>query len=256
MKKIKTRHVYNLKSDPVDHRDYVMVEPPRLGPLPLSVDLRAGMPPVYDQTQLGSCTAQALAAALDYAHKKSTGKDFFNPSRLFIYYNERMMEGNPGEDSGACLRDGIKSVNEQGACAETTWPYVISQFALKPPPAAYTEAENFQAVSYQRVPLFPTMIKSVLASGTPFVVGITVYESFESTEVASTGIVPMPDTQREKCLGKHAVICCGYDDTKQLFLFRNSWGTAWGQSGNFWLPYQFVVNPGLTADAWAINQAE
>jgi C1A family cysteine protease len=181
---------------------------------------------------------------------------FFGPSRLFIYFNERVMLGTVAEDSGACIRDGIKSVNRDGACKETTWPYDISKFMVKPDGGCYTEAELFQAVSYQRVPILPMMFKAALAAGYPIAFGIMVYESFESEGVAKTGVVPMPDTKREQCLGGHAVCAVGYDDAEQSFIVRNSWGEEWGDKGHFYLPYAFVANARLTSDAWAISKAE
>jgi len=252
-----SQHIYNLQKDPPDQRDAVMMTPMVPGVvLPKSVDLRPKCPPIYDQGQLGSCTANAIGAALDTLHGATDGGVFFMPSRLFIYFGERDMEGTIDQDAGACIRDGIKFVNRDGACKETTWPYDISKFTLRPTEAAYAEAQNYQAVSYKRVPLVPLMFKSVLASGYPVVLGISVYSSFESEAVASTGVVPMPDVRNEQLLGGHAVCVVGYDDDKKAFLVRNSWGAQWGYVGHFWLPYAFVANPNLSSDAWAILKAE
>jgi C1A family cysteine protease len=248
------KHIYNLHRDPPDRRDHIMPYPLRVF-VPDSVDLRPHCSPIYDQGQLGSCSANAIGGALDFMHHMADGT-FFGPSRLFIYFNERTLEGTIPDDAGACLRDGIKSVNAQGACTETTWPYDVTQFAVTPPQSAYIEAQNFQAISYRRVPLFLPMVKSALAVGLPVVIGIQIYDSFESDAVAQTGNVPMPDTQAEQLLGGHAVCIVGYDDATQTFLVRNSWGAAWGDAGHFHLPYAFVANPTLTSDAWAISKAE
>jgi len=252
------KHIYNLRRDPPDSRDRIMLAMPFKGILPKSVDFRADCPPIYDQGTLGSCTANAIGAALDIMHNIANGitDGFFGPSRLFIYYNERVMEGTVSEDAGACIRDGIKSVNRDGACKETTWPYDVSKFAVKPDGGCYAEAELFQAVGYQRVPVLPLMFKSALAAGYPIAFGIQVYASFESDEVAKTGAVPMPDTRNEQLLGGHAVCAVGYDDAKQAFIIRNSWGESWGDKGYFYLPYAFVANARLTSDAWAISKAE
>ncbi len=94
--------------------------------LPSVVDLRSKFPPAYDQGELGSCTANAIAGAIQFGRRKHKQKPDFIPSRLFIYYNERAMEGTVSVDSGAQIRDGIKSVVKQGACSEKTWPYQIS----------------------------------------------------------------------------------------------------------------------------------
>ena len=65
-----------------------------------NVDLRSACPPVYDQGQLGSCTANGIAAAIGFDQMKQGVGDVFTPSRLFIYYNERVMEGTVQSDAG------------------------------------------------------------------------------------------------------------------------------------------------------------
>src|ERR1041385_1520360 len=172
-----------------DARDHLYSAPlPALLTLPPSADLRSACPPVLDQGQLGSCTANAIANAHFFDQKKEGAGKPFPPSRLFIYYNERVMEHAASQDSGAMIRDGIKSIAKQGVCAEPDWPYVISRFAEKPSAVCYAKALDHQAISYQRVLQNLTQMKGCLASGYPFVFGFTVYESFESDAVARTGI--------------------------------------------------------------------
>ena len=150
----------------------------------------------------------SVGAILEFNELKEKEKDAATPSRLFIYYNERVMEGTVREDSGAEIRDGIKSVAQLGAPPESFWPYDITKFAKKPPAKAYTEARKHQAVRYARVVQDATAIQNVLASGYPISSGFTVYSSFES-KVGKNGIVPMPQPQ-EKSLGGHAVVAVGY----------------------------------------------
>ncbi len=253
-----SKHIYNLKKDRVDERDRVWEAPPLTGiVLPSSVDLSGKCPPVYDQGNLGSCTAQAIGALLDMIHVQSTGEDFFTPSRLFIYYFERELMGTINEDSGASIRDGIKVTVKKGACPETMHPYDISRFTEKPSDDAIEAALDFQALEYNRIFLNSLrLIKRTLAAGYPIVCGIMVYESFESEEVEETGIVPMPDTVKEDLLGGHAVMIVGYDDESETFLVRNSWGDEWGNDGYFTLPYAFVKDAFLTSDMWVIKEAE
>ena len=170
-------HIYNLKKDTADHRDHFLLGP--LGDafnLPKNVDLREKCPPIYDQKNTGSCTGNGIGAILDVLHFAKK-KEFFGPSRLFIYWFERFLEGTIDEDAGASIRNGIKVVNKYGACKETTWAYDESKFRDKPSDAAIAEALNYQAISYKRVPLVLFMLKSVLAKGFPIVCGIKVYES-------------------------------------------------------------------------------
>ncbi|MCW2639466.1 MAG: papain cysteine protease family protein, partial [Dactylosporangium sp.] len=177
----------------------------------------------------------------------------FMPSRLFIYYNERVILHTVDSDSGAMIRDGIKSVSKQGVCAETSWPYDISTFTHQPPKACYDEALGNRATSYQRVPRTLGQLKGCLAHGYPIVFGFSVYESFETREVAQTGVVPMPQAD-EQALGGHAVLAVGYDDASGRFLVRNSWGSGWGQDGYFTMPYAYLTERSLSSDFWAILQ--
>lgn len=247
---------YGWIPDLPDRRDYMFAAAPAtVAALPPRTDLRAGCPSVYDQGDLGSCTAQAIAAAVQFDQVKQAQSDTFTPSRLFIYYNERAIEGTVDEDSGAMLRDGIKSVAKQGAPHETIWPYVIPKFRTRPPAAAYRDGERHQAVRYQRVPRALDQFRGCLAAGFPFVFGFSAYESFESRAVAGTGILPLP-RMREALLGGHAVLAVGYDDDSERFLARNSWGRRWGLGGYFTLPYEYLLDAGLSDDFWTIRLME
>jgi len=242
---------YGWLPDLPDQRDFLYAAPtPFQRNLPTSIDLSKKCPPVYDQGQLGSCTANAIAAAIEFTNKKK-----FVPSRLFIYYNERAMEGTILSDSGAQIRDGIKTVATQGAPPEKDWPYVIGQFSQKPPMNAYTDAKADLITLYQRVIQNLNTMQGCLASGFPFVFGFTVYESFEGPQVAKTGIVSMPAVN-EKTVGGHAVMAVGYDDKKREFLVRNSWGSDWGLKGYFKMPYAYLTDPKLASDFWTIRTAE
>ena len=248
---------YGWVPDLPDARDHLFAAPPRyLTDLPTTLDLRDQCPKeIYDQGQLGSCTATAIGAAFEFDLLKQGLTDFM-PSRLFIYYNERSMEGTVDTDSGAMIRDGIKTVSKEGVCAETSWPYDITTFTEKPSDTCYQEAQRHQVTGYQRVPRVLNQLKGCLASGLPFVFGFSVYDSFESQEVARTGVVPMPDTATEQLLGGHAVLAVGYDDADQRFVVRNSWGEGWGDGGYFTMPYAYLTERSLASDFWAIVQVE
>ncbi len=246
---------YGWNPDLPDGRDLMYAAPPEVvTALPPKVDLRPECPEVYDQGQLGSCTANAIGAALEFDQMKQK-EQAFTPSRLFIYYNERDIEGTVSSDSGAQIRDGVKSVNQQGAPPETDWAYDISKFADKPPQQAYDHGKQHQAILYQRLTPTLSQLKGCLASGFPFVFGFVVYESFESQEVAKSGEAPMPRAG-EKQLGGHAVLAVGYDEDQQRFIIRNSWGTTWGMEGYFTLPYPYLVQGTLSSDFWTIRSVE
>lgn len=233
--------------DKIDARDYKF---PQLTPTPKAkFDLRPNDIPIFDQGELGSCTANAIAAAYEFDLKKN-GFKLFVPSRLFIYYNERAMEGTINYDSGAYIRDGIKSINSIGACNESFWPYVTNKFRTQPTANCYTDAAKHKSVLYQQVTRDLVQMKSVLANGLPFTVGFLVFSSF--LNINGTGIMTMPRVH-EQILGGHAVLCVGYDDVKGTFIMRNSWGTGWGDHGYFYMPYQYLTTSSLSNDFWVIN---
>jgi C1A family cysteine protease len=238
-----------------DNRDRYWLAPPLASAqLPPTVDLRPQCPPVYDQGQLGSCTANAIAGAVQFDEIRSGIAPTWTPSRLFIYYNERAAEGTVSWDSGAQLRDGIKVIGSLGVCPESDWPYDIAKFAEKPPAQAYDDAVHDRVGSYQRIAQSLVQLKTCVASRFTFIFGFTVFSSFESSEVASTGVVPLPQPS-ETIIGGHAVVCVGYSDARQAFIIRNSWGTAWGESGYGFMPYAYLLDAGLAADFWTIQAA-
>jgi C1A family cysteine protease len=247
---------YGWNRDLPDGRDFMYAAPEEvLAKLPEKIDLRPQCPPVYDQGQLGSCTANAIGGALEFDQIKQSKPNPFTPSRLFIYYNERVIEHSVESDSGAQIRDGVKSVNKLGAPPETDWPYDITKFRDKPPQQAFAGGSENQAILYKR--LTPTLgqLKGCLASGYPFVFGFTVYDSFESPEMAKSGHLQMP-TANEQQVGGHAVLAVGYDESQQAFTIRNSWGPDWGLAGYFTMPYPYLLQGTLASDFWTIRAVE
>ena len=250
-----------------DHRDLVYSAPMQhLHKLPPSVDLRPQISfAPYDQGRIGSCTGNAIAGAIQFDRAKIGNTPDFTPSRLFIYYNERAMEHTVPVDAGARIRDGIKSVAKQGACKEATWTYddtpadqqtqmfaADAKPATKPPAGAYHEAEVYRAVSYLRVqPSLPQM-KGCLAEGFPFVLGFTVYNSMWDANDNPVTVLPMPSGV-DFVAGGHAVLVVGYDDAKQWFIIRNSWGPNVQDHGHFYMPYAYAVGSGLASDFWTVR---
>jgi C1A family cysteine protease len=231
-----------------------------------SVDLRHLCPPVYDQGQTNSCTANAIAAAYQIDEIKEKESSPFTPSRLFIYYNERVIEGDPTKDEGAFIQHGIQSINTVGVCPEvlvpgTTkdecWPFVENQVLTKPHPGCFTFAETHKSISYHRVAQTIGQLKQTLINGFPVVFGFQVYPEFESDACAETGLLKMPGPG-EKCVGCHAVLMVGYDDNKKVgqhtgaFTVRNSWGEDWGDKGYFYMAYEYVTDPNLANDFWVV----
>jgi C1A family cysteine protease len=254
-KKAKSRKsCYGWKPDVPDRRDllYGAVRPVP-AELPPSADLRPLCPPVENQGSLNSCTGNALAGALEFLENKDQ-VPFEDLSRLFIYYNERALEGSVRSDDGASIRDGIKTLVKQGVCSEKNWPYIEAKWAAKPTPVCYRQALQHQITSYSRLHTVDEM-RACLGEGYPFVFGFAVYGTFESQEVAKTGILEMPGTT-ERLVGGHAVLAVGYDDAQKRFLVRNSWGETWGMKGYFTMPYDYLANRDLSDDFWTIRRGE
>jgi C1A family cysteine protease len=244
---------YGWRPDHPDHRDLVYGAPPLIAfhELPRKVDLRDACPPIQDQGNTQSCTGHMLAFLIHYDRLKE-GLEDLPPSRLFPYYNARVTEGSESIDNGAAIRDLIKSVNRQGYCDESLWPFDTKMVTVKPADAAYEQAFGRKISKYERVGQSADLIRSVLAHGRPVGFGVSVFESFESPATASTGIIPMPG-KNEGFLGGHAIAIVGYDDDEKVFGFRNSYGIKWGLSGYGTLPYNYVLNPDLANGFWAID---
>jgi C1A family cysteine protease len=237
-----------------DYRDRLysaIAKPP--AELPPLVDLRKVFSPVEDQGSMNSCMANAIVGVLEFLENKNN-KPFVDLSRLFVYYNERVIENSVDSDQGAFIRDGIKTIVKQGVCAESRWPYSKSKLYSKPPVACYREGADHQVTSYHRIVTFHEM-RQCLAEGYPFVFGFTVYSAFMSKEVKKSGILNLPQTG-ETVEGGHAVVAVGYDDAQKRFLVRNSWGSDWGMKGYYTMPYDYLSDRNLSDDFWTVRQAE
>jgi C1A family cysteine protease len=247
------------RRDTLDFRDHLFTVPQMLVPatLPLVVDMRSRMPGIYDQGQLSSCTGNAIAAAIEYLQRTGRRREYV-PSRLFIYYNERVMENSVASDAGAEIRDGIKSVVKVGVCPEspypgrTVWPYNEQAVFARPLEDCYKDAATDLVKGYARVEQSVAALEQCLATGFPIVFGAALYESFGTEAVARSGMIPLPQTS-EKLSGGHAILLCGYFHNDRHFIVRNSWGKEWGQHGYCLMPYSYITSPDLCGDFWAIR---
>lgn len=246
-----TKRSYGWKPDIPDFRDFRYGAISKAVALPAKVDLRKTCSPVEDQGQLGSCVGNSVVGCLEFLQKKNT-ESVTDLSRLFAYYNARLLDNTTQLDCGAYIRSGIKGLAKYGVCTETQWPYIISKFAKKPTTKCYTAAKKKALISYHRIENLNDML-SCLADGYPFVFGFAVYDYFESATMARTGILKMP-TANEQMLGGHAVMAVGYDQTKKRILVRNSWGVNWGLKGYFWMPYDYINSRDLADDMWTIRK--
>ena len=257
---------YGWRRDTPDNRDLKAAHPEPVNgvmpELPESFSLRSLCPPPYDQKQLGACVSNALAFAVDFQRAKQGLPPLAPPSRLFIYFNGRSVErgvAHEGEtsdelaDTGLMVRDGIKSVVAYGVCPESAWPYDPTMLRARPPAACYTDAVTHKTLKYQLVLQTVYGLKYQLAiKKIPVVFGFNVYKNFESQKTAETGIMDMPKPW-SRVIGGHCVALTGYDNARNAFEVRNSWGPDWGDHGYFWMPYDFAEDPDLADDFWEIT---
>lgn len=239
---------YHWKPDKPDSRDYKYTVTNKAQAN--TIDLRQYCSPIEDQGNLGSCTGQATAGAIELLNKRA-GKQT-DVSRLFIYYYERLLEGTVNYDSGAYIRDGIKAGYTYGAPLESLWPYDISKFRNRPSVQAINDGVRRKVTLYQRIDNHNGCLDA-LNNGYPVIIGFNVYSSFEGATVARTGVMPYPNTTRERLLGGHAVLLVGYDKTRQVYIVRNSWGPTWGDRGYFYMPFQVIQNTSMSGDFWIIK---
>lgn len=259
---------YGAHPDPHDPGDYTLHFPPEKIPAHGTKDLRRYVREVYHQRSLNSCTANAVCAAYEISLIRE-GKQYFKPSRLFVYYNTRSTEHSIHRDSGVkCLKDVIGAISEHGICRETSpkpyWPYHVRCFEEKPPPECYESAKGNTIDQFEKLKNSSDIhqIRACLDHEYPLVFGFKVFRNFHAS--ADTGILAMPsqsdredfqlkDTQGKA--GRHAVVAVGYDDNKERVTILNSWGPHWGNNGYFEMPYAFITNPDYCFDFWKIESA-
>ena len=214
------------------------------------VDLRHLCGAVYDQLPLHSCSAHALVSLLEFV-ANAEQRTIEPPSRLFLYYNERKLEGTLPADDGATLRSGLKTLASLGVCAEPLWPYDVTRVALEPTADCYSSAESMRAVRYFRIAQDIDRLRACLAEGYGFVFGIEAYlEGF--TAASKSGVLPMP-APGGTLVGGHALLAVGYDDANKTFEALNSLGSTFGDNGFLTLPYAYLTNPKLSYDFWTIR---
>lgn len=246
--------VYGWKPDTLDVRDYQAATAPS-SRMPRSVDLSTDkrMREIWDQLQLGSCTAHGTLGAVLFAAPADTPM----LSRLQLYWNTRAAEGTTKTDAGGSVRDAIKATL-LGIAPETDWPYDIAKFATKPPAKAVADGGAYKTLKYERVSASLEHMLACLAEGYPFVDGMPVFDQMESAAAAKSGQVAMPSAGSQ-LMGYHCTLTVGYDlDAADGFggtgvlIKRNSWGPKWGRKGYFTVPLNYRT---LISDRWRVTSA-
>jgi len=220
-------------------------------------------PPIWDQGQLGSCSAHGTLAAFLFAAAKS-GADDPMLSRLQLYYDTRVLEGTVDQDAGGMIRDAIKATT-QGIAPEDLWPYDVSQFAVQPPDSVRAAGLANVGLDYARVGCDHGAIQGCLSQGFPVVIGVSLYSSFEDQVTLASGVVPMPGPD-EQVIGGHCMAIFGvgfgrewrdYPNAEPDTLYvkvRNSWGLVYqGRTGYCLIPADYM--PLYGSDFWVIRKA-
>jgi len=253
----------NWRPSPPDERDFKSLRK-LSAPVTLPSSLRVSPKiPVYNQQNAGSCVGNGCCEGFRYEVAQLVGNFDFEPSRLFVYWNARDIDGSTNDDGGTYIRSGFKAMNKNGLCLEKFHPYDDSLAAVvkKPSLEAYENGLKNVTVKYARVDQNETAIKQTLVSGAVVVFGFTVYDSFFGSWSETTGMMPLPK-KNEGIQGGHCEIIIGYDDSKKAFLVQNSWGTDWGkgaikgEGGLSWMPYSFITNPNEADDFWCIEEVK
>lgn len=201
------------------------------------VDLREWDSAVEDQSTLGSCVGSAIAAAYEHITRRQASDQFVELSKLFIYYNARVLEDAVSLDQGATLRNGLQGCKVYGICREDLWPYKLEQFDDRPPDTAYEDAKHRLIKEYRSLSGLSEILDALDAER-PVVIGVTLYEPFLYLD-AEHSTVPMPQ-EGDITAGDHAMVLVGYDQSKKLLLAKNSFGKDWGDQGYCWIPYDYA----------------
>ena len=205
------------------------------------------MPPIDDQLSLGSCSADAIVAAMEFKYSGFIG------SRLFLYYNERLLTHTVNSDSGSSVENGIHAATTYGVCEESFYPYHVNLFTVEPSKEAYENGLLYRIQGTKKLDRDMNAFKNCLVDGLPFVASIIIYSSFEAHKLPVSGILTLPRGTEDN-LGGHAVLICGYDDTLQCWILRNSWGPKWCKKGYCYLPYVYLMDSTLATEFWAVTE--
>lgn len=245
----------NFRKQPKDPRDIkfktILHEPIDESTLPLKVDLTKDYK-ILDQGSLGSCVANSVAGCIRYARIRDS-RTIFDPSRLYIYYYSRQIEGTIDEDAGCYIRTAYKCVDQFRTCGENNWPYVVDRFREEPPDHCKQAALTHKRFAYVRVNHKEAYLRKCLAEGYPVSVGFDLTESFMSLDTARTGYVKTPDWTKEESVGGHCMTLVGYDHDKKHFIVANSWSESWGDKGFCYIPYDYVLDKEHVSDLWTVR---
>jgi C1A family cysteine protease len=251
------QHGMGWRPDIPDIRDYLYSGPMAdVSNLPAEVDLRDHyMPPIWDQGQLGSCTAFASCRAYEYAAARQ-GLPKMATSKLAQYYWSRQLMGRQyvSQDSGSTTTYALKALATFGAAPEADDPYDIANFKKAPPAKAVADARAHLVAKYEAVPHSEAAIKSALNAGRLVVFGMACYDSLEYDETTKTGVIPMPK-RGEGVIGGHELVFAGWR-RDGLLIVANSWSEQAGDHGYYYMQPRMAFSGGFISDIKVIDLVE
>lgn len=187
--------------------------------------------PVKNQGSCGSCWAFATTAALESQVMIATAGTQVDLSEQAL-----VSCSGTGSCSGGSSASASTFLRDVGIPLESCFAYTATNNSCSN--ACMNWQENtFKINGWHRAsPTTLTVedLKKALYGYGPVVVTMYVYNDFYSYR---SGVYSYTSGSY---VGAHAVLAVGYDDAKQAFLVKNSWGSGWGESGFFWIAYSEV----------------
>lgn len=215
---------------------------------------------VGNQLQLGTCASFAVVDALLYLHGKSLSPAYLNVKAKSQYAFDC---ANNGLNIGLAM----KCAFEYGTVMDWIWPYKgyyteveesNKNISNEPQPNwdvcvqnpySNEEDEGLVKFAFGNVKsLFLTDVKSqraflirdaLITYKAPIIISIPVQWNNEwLPNLPTTGKIKSPLTTIK---GWHAISICGFNDSSQEFIFKNSWGLEWGNQGFGTMAYSYVI---------------
>jgi hypothetical protein len=217
--------------------------------LPASIDLRQYAPAVGDQGQIGACVAWTIAYSIMGYYANRTGGVGAPYAPLYLYMRN---VANGGAPKAGLVPDSVLA-NAQLAGVDTQDDYWqgTTNWQAAPTQAEIDNAKNYRVDGWSRLfnganqgAAAQTAIMQTLASGSPVALGIPVFQDFMSLRTHS-----LYTTTSGSNLGGHMIAVYGYD--AQGVYIRNSWGGAWGNSGDAHISWAFITK--AATGAYAVN---
>lgn len=227
--------------------------------LPASVDLSPWCSPVGDQGQIGSGTSFAAAhGAFDYALGQVYGAGGWDFDDAFNMASTKFLYLQTGDDCGAYAGRStslvVSYLETNGDATEHNCPYTN-----------YCDRDWGQEAAADALLLCTRGTTSINPAGSGGVAKlkhalarlrqVVIVQTGLDWDFFNLGPDEVWNYTGESLAGYQAMALVGYDDAKQAFKVRNSWGTAWAGGGYCWIGYQTFIDadPDLWLWAWTLK---